>query len=97
MEIRTATPEYTQMEVGDTIYFVCGSHTVVRNIRGKTEYSTLKELLKTEGVQKCLPGATDIDEAMEFLNNLFTHSQRKNGYMAFHLENVKYSQNISNN
>lgn len=87
MEARVATEQYTLIEVGDTIEFVCGSRSQVRKVIEKTEYNSFERMLEHEDKSKCLPGVRDLAEAVAFYHSLPNYERLalEHGVVAFRL------------
>ena len=60
---------------------------VITKITRKTEYQTFKQYLETEGLNKCLPGISDIETGLSVYFKYFTKEDEKNfGVIAIEMQ-----------
>lgn len=88
MEARIATGEYLSIEIGDTIDFICGTKTQTCKVVHKAKYNSFEKMLKSEGINKCLPGVNDFAEAVTFYRSLSNYASLEltYGVVDFRLE-----------
>jgi ASC-1-like (ASCH) protein len=81
---------FAQMKVGDIVEWTNDSiipRSVQTRITGKAVYPTFREYLETEGLDKCLPGISDMGDGLSIYYKYFTKEEEKEfGVVAIHLE-----------
>lgn len=81
---------FQQMKVDDIVEWTNNSITprsVKTRITGKAVYPNFREYLETEGLDKCLPGISDMDDGLSVYYKYFTKEEEKEfGVVAIHLE-----------
>jgi ASC-1-like (ASCH) protein len=81
---------FQQMQDGDIVEWTNDSiipRSVKTKITGKAVYPTFREYLETEGLDKCLPGITNIDDGLSIYYKYFTQQEEKVfGVVAIRLE-----------
>jgi ASC-1-like (ASCH) protein len=84
---------FQQMQVGDIVEWTNDSiipRSVKTRITGKAVYPTFREYLETEGLDKCLPGITNMDDGLSIYYKYFTKEEEKKfGVVAIRLELVE--------
>lgn len=84
---------FAQMKVGDIVEWTNDSiipRSVQTRITGKAVYPTFREYLETEGLDKCLPGISDMNNGLSIYYKYFTKEEEKEfGVVAIHLELVE--------
>lgn len=93
VEGRKNKGRFKEMKIGDTIKWTNNDfkpRSVVTKITKKTYYSTFKEYLISEGLDKCLPGIPDMDTGLSVYFKYFTkEDEREFGVIAIGLELIK--------
>lgn len=81
---------FAQMQDGDIVEWMNDSiipRSVQTRITGKAVYPTFREYLEIEGLDKCLPGISDMDDGLSIYYKYFTKEEEKEfGVVAIHLE-----------
>jgi ASC-1-like (ASCH) protein len=81
---------FQQMQDGDIVEWTNDSiipRSVKTRITGKAVYPTFREYLETEGLDKCLPGITNMDDGLSIYYKYFTQQEEKEfGVVAIRLE-----------
>lgn len=81
------------MKDGDIVEWTNDSiipRSVQTRITGKAVYPTFREYLETEGLDKCLPGISEMNDGLSIYYKYFTKEEEKEfGVVAIHLELVK--------
>ena len=81
---------FQQMQDGDIVEWTNDSiipRSVKTKITGKAVYPTFREYLETEGLDKCLPGITNMDDGLSIYYKYFTQQEEKVfGVVAIRLE-----------
>lgn len=81
---------FQQMKDGDIVEWTNDSiipRSVQTRITGKAVYPTFIEYLETEGLDKCLPGITNMDDGLSIYYKYFTKEEEKQyGVVAIRLE-----------
>ena len=81
---------FAQMKDGDIVEWTNDSiipRSVQTRITGKAVYPTFIEYLETEGLNKCLPGISDMDNGLSIYYKYFTKEEEKEfGVVAIRLE-----------
>lgn len=92
VEGRKNKGKFKEMKVGDTILWTNNDFSprnVLTKIVSKAEYLTFKEYLENEGLNKCLPGITDINTGLSVYYKYYTKDDEKEfGVVAIRLEIV---------
>ncbi len=90
VEARVAIPRYLKIEVGQNILFLCGRNSVTIKVTYKMTYKSFEDMLKVEGIQKCLPGVTGLKEAVEYYHNFKDYETLalQHGVVAFRLQAI---------
>ena len=81
---------FAQMKVGDIVEWTNDSiipRSVQTRITGKAVYPTFREYLETEGLDKCLPGISEMNDGLSVYYKYFTKEEEKEfGVVAIRLE-----------
>ena len=81
---------FQQMKDGDIVEWTNDSiipRSVKTRITGKAVYPTFREYLETEGLDKCLPGISVMNDGLSVYYKYFTKEEEKEyGVVAIHLE-----------
>jgi len=84
---------FAQMKVGDIVEWTNDSiipRSVQTKITGKAVYPTFREYLETEGLDKCLPGISEMNDGLSIYYKYFTKEEEKEfGVVAIRLELVE--------
>ncbi|WP_218814639.1 ASCH domain-containing protein [Rickettsiella endosymbiont of Dermanyssus gallinae] len=64
VEGRLAKEKFSAMQVGDLLEFVSGGDRILTKILEIKKFPTFKEMLEYYGVNQCLPGIDNLDEAV---------------------------------
>jgi ASC-1-like (ASCH) protein len=84
---------FQQMKDGDIVEWTNDSiipRSVKTRITGKAVYPTFIEYLETEGLDKCLPGISEMNDGLSIYYKYFTKEEEKEfGVVAIHLELVE--------
>ena len=78
VEGRKNKGRFKEMKPGDIIQWTnddFAPRSVLTEITGKVDYSTFKEYLETEGLDKCLPGMPDIETGLSVYFKYFTKEE----------------------
>lgn len=96
VEVRVASKPFLNISIGDIIKFDCGYKTTCRRVRSKKYYDTFHQLLEEEGMNNCLPGATNLNEAVEYYKNIpfYAKMETQYGTLAFGLQSQVRTLNI---
>ena len=90
IEGRKNKGRFVEMQVGEIIEWQNNdfkSRSILTRITKKQEYNTFKEYLESEGLNKCLPGITNIDDGLSVYFKYFTKEDEKEfGVIAICLE-----------
>ncbi len=97
VEGRKQSSKYKNLKVGDILRFQVNGELLDNKIPKEFYakicdiklYSTIREYLQTEGINKCLPGVTEIDEAVNVYTSLMKTTEEeinKVGFMGIHIE-----------
>jgi ASC-1-like (ASCH) protein len=90
VEGRRNKGRFKDMRVGDIVEWTNNDFAprkVLTRIVSKSEYSSFKEYLETEGLDKCLPGIKDIDTGLSVYYKYFTKEDEKEyGVIAIKIE-----------
>ena len=86
VEGRKASPDYTKIEVSDTIEFFCGNESFQAQVVGINRYSSLEVYLENETLERALPGVSSIDEGVKIYLQWSTKEQiKKHGFLGIQL------------
>ena len=89
VEGRKNKGKFNEMQVGEIIKWTnndFNSRSVLTKITKKKAYNTFEEYLKTEGIDKCLPGINNIEDGLSVYFKYYTKEDEKQfGVMAIHL------------
>lgn len=92
VEGRKNKGKFKEMRVGDIIEWTNQNfltRQVLTRITGKAEYNTFSEYLKTEGLDKCLPGIPTLEHGLSVYFKYFTKEEEAEfGVVAIRLELV---------
>lgn len=93
VEGRKNKGRFKEMQIGDIVKWINNDfpqqRSVITEIIGKAEYPTFKEYLETEGLEKCLPGATSIDFGLSVYYKYFTvEDEKEYGVVAIRLKKI---------
>ena len=90
VEGRKNKGRFKEMQVGEIIEWTNNDfnpRSTLTRITRKQEYNTFKEYLETEGLDKCLPGITSLDNGLSVYFKYFTKEDEKEfGVIAIGLE-----------
>ncbi len=90
VEGRKNKGRFKEMQVGEVIEWTNNDfnpRSVLTRITKKTEYKTFKEYLESEGLNKCLPGISNMEDGLSVYFKYFTKEDEKNfGVVAIKLE-----------
>lgn len=93
VEGRKNKGRFKDMNVGETIEWVNNDfmeRRVLTEITEKVYYSTFREYLEAEGLDKCLPGMKTIEHGLSVYFKYFTEEdEKKHGVIAIRLELVE--------
>ena len=93
VEGRKNKGRFKDMKVGDIVKWENDDfkhRSVLTRITAKTEYKTFEEYLRTEGLDKCLPGMNTIAHGLSVYFKYFTkEDEEKYGVVAIRLEKVE--------
>lgn len=83
---------FKEMRVGDVVKWTndnFGDRSVMTKVVRKAEYNTFKEYLETEGLDKCLPGITNLEHGLNVYYKYFTKEDEKEfGVIAIEVEKI---------
>ncbi len=88
VEGRKQSPKFKNIVVGETIRFKLSGedeffYALVTDIK---YYPSLRDYLQIEGVEKCLPGISDLEEAVKIYTQWSTEDEIKAiGFMGIHV------------
>ena len=85
---------FQQMQVGDIVEWTNNNNNTSRSVKtritGKAVYPSFREYLETEGLDKCLPGISEMDDGLSVYYKYFTKEEEKEyGVVAIRLKLVK--------
>ena len=90
VEGRKNKGRFKEMQVGEIIEWINNDfnpRSVLTRITKKTEYKTFKEYLESEGLNKCLPGISNMKDGLSVYFKYFTKEDEQNfGVIAIKLE-----------
>jgi ASC-1-like (ASCH) protein len=90
VEGRKNKGKFKYMQIGEIIEWTNDNfkpRSVLTKIIKKTEYNTFEEYLETEGLDKCLPGMTNMENGLSVYFKYFTKEDEKEfGVIAIGLE-----------
>jgi len=90
VEGRKNKGRFKDMKVGDIVEWKNNDfkpRSVLTEIIGKAEYSTFREYLETEGLEKCLPSIQSIDNGIDVYYKYYTKEEEKEfGVVAIRLK-----------
>lgn len=91
VEGRVAAPLYTKIKAGDLVRFFYrtnASDDVVCLVKCVSRYPSFGEMLAAEGVANCIPGTTDLAEALQVYHTFpkYQEKELKYGVLAFRLQ-----------
>jgi ASC-1-like (ASCH) protein len=93
IEGRKNKGRFKDMKIGELIEWKnddFNTRKVLTLIKDKTVYKTFEEYLKTEGLEKCLPGIPDIENGLSVYYKYFTKEEENEfGVVSIKLEKVK--------
>lgn len=93
VEGRKNKGRFKEMEIGDIVEWTNNDfmpRSIFTKITGKAEYSTFKEYLETEGLDKCLPGIPTMEHGLSVYFKYFTkEDEAEFGVIAIRLELIK--------
>jgi len=89
-EGRCATEIYRAIKVGELVEFGCSelpSEKLICEILRVGLYETFEEMLRMEGIEQCLPGIEDLDEAVRIYRCFpqYIEKEEKYGVIAFEI------------
>jgi ASC-1-like (ASCH) protein len=94
IEGRRNMGDFNEIQVGDTIRwqnFDFGDREVVTEIVKKNEYISFYQMLKNEGISKCLPSINKIDKGESVYYKYYTkEEENEHGVVALHLKLKKH-------
>ena len=92
VEGRKNRGKFKIMKVGDIVKWTNDNfypREIVTKITGKAEYKTFQEYLESEGLSKCLPGISTIEDGLKIYFKYFTKEEETEfGVVAIRLELV---------
>jgi ASC-1-like (ASCH) protein len=92
IEGRKNKGRFKNMNVGDIVVWTnedFNFRSIMTKIIRKTEYLTFKEYLENEGLEKCLPSITNIEDGLSVYFKYFTKEDEfKYGVVAFEIERI---------
>ena len=90
VEGRKNKGRFKEMQVGEVIEWTNNDfnpRNVLTKITKKREYKTFKEYLESEGLNKCLPGISNMEDGLSVYFKYFTKEDEKNfGVVAIELK-----------
>jgi len=93
IEGRINNGRFKNMNVGDIVEWTNDNfkpRSVMTRITRKAEYSTFSDYLETEGLEKCLPGMTDLESGLSVYYKYFTkEDEEKFGVVVIEIELIK--------
>lgn len=63
VETRAATIKYRSVQAGDTLTFVCGKDTIIKQVTSVEHFNSLEEMFGKLPLASILPSVRDINEA----------------------------------
>ena len=89
IEGRKNKGDFKEMKPGNIVKWISKNDHVLTKIVGKRAYSTFKEYLETEGLDKCLPGIETIEDGVGVYYKYYTpEDEAKYGVLAIELEKI---------
>lgn len=94
IEGRVNTRMFSGMAQGDRITFICGPSRLPCLVKGNRTYASFREMLEQEGVQKCLPNAASLDEAVAVYHRIpgYQDKAHRFGVAAIEIEVINSGQ-----
>ncbi len=93
VEGRKNKGRFKEMVVGDIVQWTNNDfklRSVMTRITRKAEYNTFAEYLEAEGIDRCLPGMSDLEHGLSVYYKYFTKEDEKEfGVIAIEIELVK--------
>jgi ASC-1-like (ASCH) protein/superfamily II DNA or RNA helicase len=89
IEGRKNKGDFKKMEIGDIVKWIRGDDSTLTKIIGKRSYSTFKEYLEAEGLDKCLPGIKTIEDGVAIYYKYYTpKDEAEYGALAIEIERI---------
>jgi len=89
VEGRINSGPFAKMEAGNFFYFKNGEEKVGCLVTGAIKYKTFREMLSNEGVEKCLPGITSIDEGARIYDGIPGYREKAQRFGVVALQIIK--------
>lgn len=89
IEGRLNKGDWVNIEVGDLVYFANEEHKVMVKIISINYFKSFRDYLENEGLERCLPSVTTIDDGLAVYDGIFSQDDQ-NQYLvkSFHIELV---------
>ena len=90
IEGRVFSPRYQKVKVGEVLRFYNETHETICRVSCITRFLSFKEMLVNRGVQKLVPNAKTLDEAVQIYHSFegFIEKEKQFGVVAFDLQPV---------
>lgn len=82
VEGRKATPKWTSLQIGEHVIFTCLQQRCEFVITRLIVYKSCEEYLQQEGIQKCLPGISIIEEGLKIYGQWYTQDELERSFLA---------------
>lgn len=91
VEGRLSKPKFSSLSIGDILIFKNSQNiheTIATRVKFINRYSSFKEMLQKEGLEKCLPGCSSLEEGIAIYHSFpnYENGEKSYGVLAIEFE-----------
>jgi ASC-1-like (ASCH) protein len=80
VEGRISSGPYKDIRAGQTVEFICDDSRILCSVKASIFYGSFKEMLEKEGVMRCLPETTTVEEGLAIYHSFEGYEKRSKDY-----------------